>query len=54
MAKSKAREWVSMECTECGLRNYRTPEKRGGQGKLELVKFCKICRKHVKHKEKKK
>ena len=53
MAKrGKTREWVSMECPECGLRNYRLPGL--WTGKLELKKYCRICRKHLLHKEKKK
>ena len=51
MAKSKGREWISLECEKCGTRNYRTPGLR--QGKLQLKKFCRICRAHNVHKEKK-
>lgn len=57
MAKKgkKAREYVFLECVECGNRHYRTDKSNApGSGKLELNKFCKTCRKHVKHKEKKK
>ena len=54
MAKSTNREMVSLECPECGGRNYRTPRKTKGTYKLDLTKYCPKCRKHVGHKEKKK
>ena len=57
MAKGKkgAREYVFMECGVCGNRNYRTSHKTaGGAAKLELKKYCKFCRKHTDHKEKRK
>ena len=57
MAKAKkgARDFVAMECSVCGNRNYRTSKQmRGTTTKLELTKFCNTCRKHVAHKEKKK
>ncbi|MHC4607242.1 MAG: 50S ribosomal protein L33 [Planctomycetota bacterium] len=49
-----AREWVFLECKECGLRYYRTTRNTLSQGKLERKKFCPTCRKRVLHKEKKK
>ena len=50
------REYVSMECKKCGSRNYRTPKQTKGEQKkkLELKKYCKICRAHVLHTEKRK
>ncbi len=48
------REWVSLECTECGRRNYRTPVDARAQSKLEIKKFCRFDRKHTLHKERKK
>ncbi|HOI56277.1 MAG TPA: 50S ribosomal protein L33 [Phycisphaerae bacterium] len=48
------REYVSLECTECGSRNYRTQIDSKSQEKLELMKYCKRERKHTLHKEKKK
>jgi large subunit ribosomal protein L33 len=56
MAKAKkgARDYVAMECTTCGNRNYRTSKNMRNTQKLELTKFCNTCRKHVEHKEKKK
>ena len=55
MARSEAREYVSMECTVCGSRNYRTQERAKGQTyKVDVRKYCPRCRKHELHKEKKK
>ena len=48
------REYITMECTECGRRNYRTQRETKGTGKLELKKFCSNERKHTVHKERKK
>ena len=43
---------VTLECQECGDRNYSTTKnKRANAEKLELSKFCRRCRKHQKHKE---
>ena len=45
------REYVFMECTECGDRNYRTQvNTTGGVPKLELKKFCRRQRKRTVHK----
>jgi len=49
-----SREWVFLECGECGTRYYRTTKNAKIQSKLELVKFCPQCRKRVIHREKKK
>ena len=49
------REWLFLECPECSNRNYRT--NRSGIAntpKVELKKYCRFCRKHTTHKEKKK
>jgi len=58
MAKGPKSEWVWMECTECGDRNYRTPVRTGqasGQSKkLELKKYCRRERKHTVHKVRRK
>ncbi len=57
MAKKKnvAREYVTLECPDCRMRNYRTSKRtKGGTPKLELQKFCRRCRKHTKHLERKK
>lgn len=57
MAKKKAgqRGYITLECTDCAERNYRTSKRlSGGLPKLELTKFCNRCRKHTLHKERKK
>jgi large subunit ribosomal protein L33 len=48
------REFLFLECTECKNRNYRTERETKGGTKLELKKFCRFCRKHTTHVEKKK
>jgi len=42
---------VSLACTECETRNYRTSRKRDHKGQLSLKKFCPKCNKHTIHKE---
>ena len=58
MAKASKREWVWLECTECGDLNYRTEinVQQGIQEKLKagLKKFCPRTRKHTMHKIKRK
>ncbi len=56
MAKAKkgARDHVAMECATCGNRNYRTSKNTRVTTKLELKKYCRTCKVHVAHKEKKK
>lgn len=48
------REWIFLECTKCGERFYRTTVNTKKEKKLELKKFCRSCRAHTPHKEKKK
>ena len=49
------REYVWLECTVCGNRNYRTSKETRGANRLELKKFCRSkCRKHTMHKESRK
>ena len=50
-----AREYVFLECPACRNRNYRTSKQTKGETeKLELKKFCRFCRTHTPHKEKRK
>lgn len=44
---------LTLECTECKRQNYRTSREAKGE-KLEIVKYCRFCRKRTPHKEKKK
>jgi len=48
------REWVTLECTQCGAKNYRTTVDARAQDKLEVKKYCRFDRKHTVHKEKRK
>lgn len=57
MAKKGAREIVGMICAECKRMNYVTMrnkinlEVKGKVTKLQLLKFCKWCKKKTPHKE---
>jgi large subunit ribosomal protein L33 len=48
------REYVWLECTSCGERNYRTPKETRGAERLELKKYCPRERQHTSHKESRK
>jgi large subunit ribosomal protein L33 len=48
------REYVWLECTVCGSRNYRTHKETRGADRLTLNKFCRKERKHTPHKEQRK
>ena len=55
MAKSKAREYVWLQCTECKDLNYRTNVRvQGGVPKIELNKYCPRERTRTMHKIKRK
>ena len=55
MAKSKAREYVWLQYTDCGELNYRTQVRvQGGVPKLQLKKYCPRTRTHTEHKLKRK
>ncbi len=55
MAKKGPRILVDLQCSECKSQNYITQKNRQNtEGKLELKKFCKHCRKVTPHKEVKK
>jgi large subunit ribosomal protein L33 len=42
---------VSLACSECESRNYRTTRKPEDKGQLSLKKFCPKCKRHTVHKE---
>ncbi|MDP8999273.1 MAG: 50S ribosomal protein L33 [Myxococcota bacterium] len=42
---------ISLACTECESRNYRTTRKASHHVQLELKKFCPSCKRHTVHKE---
>ena len=45
------REYVTLECTQCAARNYRTQKQTRGGGRLELKKYCRFDRGHTLHRE---
>jgi len=54
MAKKGARVVIHLACTECAAkpRNYTSMKNRkNDQQRLELMKYCPICRKHTLHRE---
>ena len=52
MAAKGPRESITLECTECKRRNYMTSKnKRNNTDRLEVVKYCKYCKKRTTHKE---
>ena len=52
MAAKGPRENIILECTECKRRNYMTSKnKRNNTDRLEIVKYCKFCKKRTTHKE---
>ncbi len=48
------REYVWLECTESGMRNYRVSKETRGTERLELMKYCPKLRRHTLHKESRK
>ena len=49
MAAKGPRENITLECTEC--KYTTTKNKRKNTDRLELVKYCKFCKKRTTHKE---
>jgi large subunit ribosomal protein L33 len=45
----RGRTDVSLACSECKFRNYRTTKSPGQV--ISLKKFCKHCKKHTLHHE---
>ena len=43
---------ITMACTECKNRNYRTNKnKKNNPDRFELKKYCPFCKKETLHKE---
>jgi large subunit ribosomal protein L33 len=43
---------INLECTECRRRNYCTTKNKSKHSeRIEISKYCRHCRRHVKHKE---
>ena len=54
MATKSTRMKITFECTECKNRNYDSfKNKRNDPDRLELKKYCPVCKKHTVHKESK-
>ena len=52
MAKSSNRNAITLACTVCKNRNYRTNKnKKNDPDRIEINKYCKFCKKHTPHKE---
>ena len=54
--RGSARIPVTLACSECKARNYKTTkspggEATGGEKPLEIKKFCKQCQHHTLHRE---
>ena len=50
--KGEARERITLACTECKEKNYRTEKnKKNTTERLELNKYCPRCRKSTPNKE---
>jgi large subunit ribosomal protein L33 len=46
------REIITLQCGDCKNRNYSTTKnKKKTTKRVELKKFCRVCRKHTLHKE---
>ena len=53
--RKRNRDVVALACKKCKRRNYTTYKRmKGVTVKLEKKKFCKWCKKHTLHTEKKK
>jgi large subunit ribosomal protein L33 len=43
---------ITMECTQCRNRNYRTEKNpRNDPDRIEMKKYCKVCRTHTVHRQ---
>jgi len=51
MAKKDRRDFVWMECSSCGARNYRAERLMKDSTRLKLNKYCPVERKHTLHQE---
>jgi large subunit ribosomal protein L33 len=53
--RGSARIPVTLACSECKARNYKTSKSPGqdgaGEQPLEIKKFCKQCQHHTLHRE---
>jgi large subunit ribosomal protein L33 len=50
--RGQGRVPVTLACSECKARNYKTTRSRNETGvALELRKYCKQCKRHTLHRE---
>ncbi len=43
---------VMLACTECKQRNYNSMKnKKNDPDRIEMMKYCRFCKKHTLHKE---
>jgi large subunit ribosomal protein L33 len=42
---------ISLACSECEARNYKTTRKASHLGQMEFKKYCPRCKRHTIHKE---
>ena len=47
----EGRATISLACSECASRNYKTTRKKEQKGQLALKKHCPKCNRHTVHKE---
>lgn len=46
------RDQITLECTKCKNRNYRTTKNKASvPDRIEMKKYCKTCNEHTLHKE---
>lgn len=54
VAKVGNRQYKTLTCTVCKSQNYRTDKNiKNTPERLELNKYCNVCKKHTVHKEEK-
>ena len=52
VTRPPARVPVTLACSECKARNYKTTKSRVDDAQaLEIRKFCKQCKRHTLHRE---
>ena len=42
---------ITLACSDCSARNYKTTRKPTHKGQIELKKYCPSCKRHTVHKE---
>ena len=50
--RGQGRVPITLACSECKARNYKTTKSRSETGQaLEIRKYCKQCKRHTLHRE---